>query len=88
MLKKKKLFLKQHTFYSKKCKNLTKEQIRCYEQEGRKPVIRFSVPDKHIEFDDIVRGKLDFDTGLFGDFVIMKSKAAFQHIILLLWLMI
>ena len=60
--------------YSEKCQSLTPEQIKCYEQEGRKPVVRFRVSPEHLEFDDIIRGKLEFDTGLIGDFVIMKSN--------------
>lgn len=60
--------------YSKKCEKLTEEQIKIYEQEGRKPTVRFKVSSNHIEFEDIIRKKLDFDMGLIGDFVIMKSN--------------
>jgi glutamyl-tRNA synthetase len=44
------------------------------EKEGeRNEVIRFKNPNKKISFDDLVRGKVEFDTTDLGDFVIAKS---------------
>ena len=61
--------------YSGKCRHLTEEQKAQYRAEGRKPSIRFKVPkDKKIVFNDMVKGELDFDSNLIGDFVIMKSN--------------
>ncbi len=60
--------------YSGKCHNLTEEQKEELRKEGRKPAIRFHVPKKEMIFDDMVKGELKFDTGLIGDFVIMKSN--------------
>jgi len=60
--------------YSGKCKNLTEEQKEALRAEGRKPAIRFSVEAKELIFNDLVKGDLKFDTGLTGDFVIMKSN--------------
>lgn len=60
--------------YSGKCKNLTEEQKAALRAEGRKPAIRFSVEAKELIFNDLVKGDLKFDTGLTGDFVIMKSN--------------
>lgn len=60
--------------YSGKCKNLTEEQKATLRAEGRKPAIRFSVEAKELIFNDLVKGDLKFDTGLTGDFVIMKSN--------------
>lgn len=60
--------------YTGKCSNLTKEQIKSYEDEGRKPTIRLRVPkDQIIEIDDIVRGHVEFDSNGVGDFIIVKS---------------
>lgn len=59
--------------YSGKCRNLSKEQIEKYKKEGRKPVIRFKVEEKKVVFHDLVRGKIEFDTSLMGDFVIAKD---------------
>ena len=60
--------------YSGKCKNLTEEQKEVLRKEGRKPAIRFSVKNKELVFNDLVKGDLKFDTSLIGDFVIMKSN--------------
>lgn len=35
--------------------------------------IRFVVPEKEVEFSDLVRGKMKFDAALFGDIVIAKD---------------
>lgn len=60
--------------YLGKCRNLTTEQIREYEAQGRKPVVRFRVPEDHeIKVNDLVRGEVSFDSNLIGDFVIVKS---------------
>ncbi len=50
---------------------LSKEKI---EKEGdRAEDIRFKNPNKKIAFDDMVRGRVEFDTTELGDFVIAKS---------------
>lgn len=60
--------------YSGKCTHLTKEQVEAYEKEGRKPVIRLRVPKgKTVEFTDMVRGHVSFQSDGIGDFVIVKS---------------
>lgn len=60
--------------YSGKCRNLTEEQKEELRKQGLKPAIRFHVPAKEMVFNDLVKGDLKFDTGLIGDFVIMKSN--------------
>jgi len=60
--------------YSGRCRNLAEEEIAKFKAEGRKPSIRFIVEGKIVKFTDLVKGKIEFDTGLFGDFVIMKSN--------------
>ncbi|MCK5022155.1 MAG: glutamate--tRNA ligase [Candidatus Pacebacteria bacterium] len=42
-------------------------------EDKRAEVIRFKNPNKIIEFEDTVRGKISFDTTELGDFVIAKS---------------
>jgi len=60
--------------YSGKCRHLTPEQKEAYEKEGRKPVVRFKVPDDElIVVDDIVRGRVEFHSKDIGDFIIVKS---------------
>jgi nondiscriminating glutamyl-tRNA synthetase len=61
--------------YSGKCRHLTEEQIAQFEAEGRKPTIRFRIPgDQKIEFDDIVKGHVTFDSNDVSDFVIVKQN--------------
>lgn len=60
--------------YSGKCKNLTPEQKEELKKQGKKPVLRFAVPQGHMKFKDLVKGDLEFDLSLVGDFVIMKSN--------------
>ena len=60
--------------YSRKCLNLTKEQKDELKAKGIKPSIRFKVDAKEFIFNDLVKGELKFDTGLIGDFAIMKSN--------------
>jgi len=45
-----------------------------FRKEGRKSVIRFKMPSKIMKFKDLIKGDLEFDTSLMGDFVIMKSN--------------
>jgi len=59
--------------YSGKCANLPKETVKKYLAEGKPTVIRFRVSSKKIEFDDLIRERLEFDTGLIGDMVIAKD---------------
>lgn len=60
--------------YQGHCRELTKEQEEKYIAEGRKPTIRFRTPaNQQVVFDDLVRGKMSFESNGVGDFVIVKS---------------
>jgi glutamyl-tRNA synthetase len=60
--------------YSGKCKNLTKEEIGKYEDEGRSFVIRFKVPEnRKIKFCDIVHKETEFNSNILSDFVIKRA---------------
>ena len=75
---------KQAYVYSKKCENLTEEEKAKLRAEGRKPAIRFNIAKAQtafhdssiLAFEDLVKGHLQQDTDLIGDFVIMKSNGA------------
>lgn len=64
---------KQPPKYSGRCRKLSEEEIAKLKAEGRKPCVRFIVEGKKIKFKDLVKGSVEFDTALFGDFVILKS---------------
>ncbi|MBI1882721.1 MAG: glutamate--tRNA ligase [Chlamydiae bacterium] len=59
--------------YDNRCRLLTEEDKRRHVQAGHKAVIRFKVEPERVKIQDWVRGEVEFDTALFGDFVIFKS---------------
>lgn len=59
--------------YSGKCANLSREKVKQCLAEKKPCVIRFRVQDKKISFNDLIRDKLEFDTGLIGDIVVAKD---------------
>ena len=63
----------QPPVYSGKCRALGPETVEKYLVQGRAAVIRFKVSLKKLEFEDMIRGKIEFDTSLIGDFVIAKN---------------
>jgi len=65
---------KRAHIYSGRCRNLTEEEKAKFRKEGRKSVIRFKMPSEIMKFTDLIKGDLEFDTSLMGDFVIMKSN--------------
>jgi nondiscriminating glutamyl-tRNA synthetase len=65
--------------YSGKCASLSKEEVEKLKKAGKPAVIRFRMPAKKIEFNDLIRGKLEFDTSLIGDIVIAKPLSTFQE---------
>ncbi len=62
--------------YTGKCRNLSEEEKEKLRREGRKPVLRFKVPeDRIITFNDLVKGKIEINSRqLGGDFVIVRSN--------------
>ena len=52
---------------------ISNEETSVSENNQNKTVIRFKNPNKKVVFDDIIRGKVEFDTTELGDFVIAKS---------------
>lgn len=54
--------------------NLTAEQIRTYEAEGRPSVVRFAMPVREYRFDDVILGKsIVLSPSQVQDFVIRKT---------------
>jgi nondiscriminating glutamyl-tRNA synthetase len=60
--------------YLGKCRSLSKEQVEEDLKQNKECVIRFRTPENiKISFNDIIRGKVEFDSGIMGDFVIAKN---------------
>jgi glutamyl-tRNA synthetase len=64
---------KRTSGYDGHCRELTDEQVAAYQAEGRKPVLRFRMPDRPITFDDLVRGEVTFLPENVPDFVLVRG---------------
>ncbi|BFV57178.1 glutamate--tRNA ligase [Kitasatospora sp. CMC57] len=62
--------------YDGHCRELSTDQVEVYRQEGRRPILRFRMPDSTIVFDDLVRGKLSFEPKDVPDFGIVRANGA------------
>ena len=60
--------------YDGHCRDLTDEQATAYLQEGRRPVVRFRMPDHAITFDDLVRGEITFQSEHVPDYVLVRGN--------------
>jgi len=59
--------------YNGKCLQLSSKQVKKNLADGKKSIIRFKMPAQKIVFNDLVRGKVEFDSSLIGDVVIAKD---------------
>jgi glutamyl-tRNA synthetase len=61
--------------YSGRCRNLSDDEKRRFLSEGRKPTIRFRVPDNEtVVIDDAIKGRVLFASEhIGGDFIIVRS---------------
>ena len=60
--------------YDNRCRNLSEAEKKAFEAEGRKPSLRFLIPPgEKLAFEDIIRGRCEFNLSVLGDFVIMKA---------------
>lgn len=60
--------------YSGRCRNLSEQEI--LEKKDQSFVIRFKMPSDRglIEYEDLIHGKITFDSKLIGDFVISRAS--------------
>jgi glutamyl-tRNA synthetase len=60
--------------YDNRCRNLTSEQCRQKEIDGKNAVVRFKMSDTGTTvLNDLIRGRVEFNNSLLDDFVIMKT---------------
>ena len=65
---------KQPPRYVGRCANLTVDERRAREAEGRRDALRFRVGEGTVVFDDLIRGRVEIDVAnLGGDFVIVRA---------------
>lgn len=59
--------------YNGKCCGLSEKEVAEKLEKNEPAVIRFKTPVKKVVFEDVIRGKVEFDSSLLGDFTIAKS---------------
>jgi len=59
--------------YDGRCRSLSQEEIAKMESSGLCPVLRFHVGRGPILFEDLIHGKMNFDSAGMGDFIIVRS---------------
>ena len=59
--------------YNRRCLNLTDAERAAMAAERGQGAVRFSVSPEVVRFDDLVRGEVEFDNALLGDFVIVRG---------------
>jgi glutamyl-tRNA synthetase len=60
--------------YNGRCLSLADADRAAFEAEGREPAIRLKVPPDTVRFDDLIRGEVQFDNSLLGDFLIVRAN--------------
>jgi len=58
--------------YDGHCRNLSQQEKKHLEDQGRKPAFRFRVPPGETAFEDLVKGKVVFQNETISDFVIVR----------------
>ena len=59
--------------YNGRCLTLTDDDVAAFQAEGRRAAIRFRVTPEPIRFHDLIRGDVEFDNALLGDFVVVRN---------------
>ena len=62
--------------YNGKCAQLPKETIKKYLDKGRESIIRFKAPSQKIVFEDLVKGSIETESSIIGDFSIAKDLSS------------
>ncbi len=61
--------------YDGHCRSLSSGQLQAYEAEGRKPAVRFRLPDEgETVVEDLIRGTVSFQNSTLADFVVMRPS--------------
>ena len=65
--------------YDRAALNLTDEQKRQYEAEGRKPHWRFKLDGRPVTFDDLIRGRQTVNTASMSDPVLVRGDGTYLY---------
>ena len=56
------------------CRELSDEQRAAFEADGRRPIVRFRMPEGTISWTDLVRGEVTFDTENVPDYALCRAN--------------
>lgn len=74
-MRKKAQLEKRQLKYEGNCRNLTEAQHKEFESQGRKPVIRFRMPDDGVTaWHDLIHHDVKFENKLLYDFIMLKTS--------------
>lgn len=59
--------------YDRACLQLSESEIHQKLAQKQPFSVRIHNPDTRVNFDDLIQGQMEFDSSLFGDFIIVKS---------------
>lgn len=66
---------KKAPHYSKRCKNISPQDIEKFRKEGRTPSVRYAVPgDGYTIVDDLIRGSVSFQNTDINDFILVRQN--------------
>jgi nondiscriminating glutamyl-tRNA synthetase len=65
--------------YMGRCRNLSLEERKQRDKEGRKPSLRFKVQPQVIEYEYLISGEMKFDGEATGDFIIVRSNGMLAY---------
>jgi len=60
--------------YSGRCRSLSESERATRLAQGQSPAWRFAVPSGAVEVEDLIRGRLSFDSGQIGEFVVVRAN--------------
>jgi glutamyl-tRNA synthetase len=60
--------------YDGRCRDLSQEDLKKFEREGRPYVVRFKPPRKTVIFKDGIRGQIQFPPDHVDDFILLKQE--------------
>jgi glutamyl-tRNA synthetase len=60
--------------YDGHCRALGPDEVAALRAEGRRPVLRFRMPDRAVSFTDLVRGEITFAADAVPDYVLVRAN--------------
>jgi glutamyl-tRNA synthetase len=62
--------------YDGRCRDLSAGEVAAFEAQGRRPVVRFRMPDTEQVVDDLVKGVVRWEPGELRDFVLLRADGS------------